>query len=62
MEATVPLTLNKTSINYLYWTLLTLIAIFFTISGMLEITKNPSTYHWIHIRRHLCFYLGIIDC
>lgn len=44
METAAPLTLHKTSINYLYWTLLILIAIFFTISGMLEITKNPSTY------------------
>ncbi|TRW99918.1 DoxX family protein [Flavobacterium gawalongense] len=29
---------------YLYWSLLILLAIFFAISGFMEITKNPSTY------------------
>jgi uncharacterized membrane protein YphA (DoxX/SURF4 family) len=29
---------------YLYWTLLILLAVFFLISGYLEITKNPATY------------------
>ncbi|MFV8325243.1 DoxX family protein [Flavobacterium sp. ZS1P14] len=29
---------------YLYWTLLILLAIFFTISGFMEITKNPFIY------------------
>ena len=29
---------------YLYWTLLILLAIFFAMSGFMEITKNPSTY------------------
>lgn len=36
-------TSNK-KIVYLYWTLIILLAIFFTISGFMEITKNPSTY------------------
>ncbi|WP_333600933.1 DoxX family protein [Flavobacterium sp.] len=30
--------------TYLYWTLLILLALFFAISGFMEITKNPSTY------------------
>lgn len=30
--------------TYLYWTLLILLATFFTISGFLEITKSPATY------------------
>jgi uncharacterized membrane protein YphA (DoxX/SURF4 family) len=29
---------------YLYWALLISLAIFFAISGYMEITKNPSTY------------------
>ena len=36
-------TKNKKTV-YLYWTLLLLLAIFFAISGFMEITKNPSTY------------------
>ncbi len=35
---------SNTKIVYLYWTLIVLLAIFFTISGFMEITKNPSTY------------------
>ncbi|MFV5703322.1 DoxX family protein [Flavobacterium sp. XS2P12] len=34
---------NK-KITYLYWSLLILLAVFFAISGFMEITKNPSTY------------------
>jgi uncharacterized membrane protein YphA (DoxX/SURF4 family) len=34
---------NK-KIVYIYWTLLILLAVFFTISGVMEITKNPATY------------------
>lgn len=30
--------------TYFYWTLLILLAVFFLISGYLEITKNPVTY------------------
>ncbi|MBC7847776.1 MAG: DoxX family protein [Flavobacterium sp.] len=35
---------KNTKTVYLYWTLLILLAIFFAISGFMEITKNPSTY------------------
>jgi uncharacterized membrane protein YphA (DoxX/SURF4 family) len=35
---------SSKKIVYLYWTLIVLLAIFFTISGYMEITKNPSTY------------------
>ncbi|MFV5703410.1 DoxX family protein [Flavobacterium sp. XS2P12] len=34
---------NK-KITYFYWSLLILLAVFFAISGFMEITKNPSTY------------------
>ena len=36
--------INNTTVTYLYWILLTLLAVFFLISGYLEITKSPSTY------------------
>jgi uncharacterized membrane protein YphA (DoxX/SURF4 family) len=35
---------NKKKLIYIYRTLLILLAIFFTISGFLEITKNPAIY------------------
>lgn len=35
---------NNTATTYLYWALLILLAVFFLISGYLEITKSPSTY------------------
>ena len=35
---------NPKKNNRLYWTLLILLAVFFLISGYLEITKNPATY------------------
>ncbi|MET0946426.1 MAG: DoxX family protein [Flavobacterium sp.] len=35
---------KNTKIIYLYWTLLILLALFFTLSGYMEITKNPATY------------------
>ncbi len=34
----------NTKINFWYWTLIILLAAFFTLSGFLEITKNPITY------------------
>jgi uncharacterized membrane protein YphA (DoxX/SURF4 family) len=36
--------MNNNTRTYFYWTLLILIAVFFTISGYLEITKSPSTH------------------
>ena len=36
--------INNITTTYLYWALLILLAVFFLISGYLEITKNPSTY------------------
>lgn len=42
MDAQTNIRNNK--IVYFYWTLIVLLAIFFTISGLMEITKNPSTY------------------
>lgn len=35
---------NRTITTKLYWTLLVLLALFFLMSGYLEITKNPATY------------------
>ena len=35
---------NRTKTRYIYWSLLILIAAFFTLSGYLEITKSPLTY------------------
>jgi uncharacterized membrane protein YphA (DoxX/SURF4 family) len=42
MEIKMGITNKK--IGYLYLTLIVLLAIFFTVSGFMEITKNPSTY------------------
>ena len=35
---------NSIKTEYLYWTLIIVLALFFTLSGFWEITKNPATY------------------